>query len=202
MNAQQHLKLAQHYHARYEALAQSMIYRSLSGEARPARHTVMDYHTMFRKYLDHKQAAAALCRQADQEATARGLLALGTVQPAPQCQPVASASAHVHAKDIATGGTYYRHGDRNQKAFTVLAIADTYQHTTMASYRAACVRWTDGTEGDHRIYANQRYVPVSAPVTVDDDYGVCRTCGTDLGYGDCVACLEEQRHIQTDQRPY
>jgi hypothetical protein len=74
MTAQQHAKLAQHYHNRHFQIACTQIIRK-----RPARHVLIDYGTIYAKYLYHKQAAAALRAIEAQRRTEAGLLALGTV---------------------------------------------------------------------------------------------------------------------------
>jgi hypothetical protein len=151
LTAQQHAKLAQHYHNRHFAIACTQVIGK-----KPARQTLLDYAAIYQKYLYHKRAAASLRAIEAQRRTETGLLALGTV--APQTAATNTSISKIKAANVVAGKTYYRNGDTPDTAFTVLNISADYQRNSICAYRVATVRNADGAEVEYKVAANQTYV--------------------------------------------
>jgi hypothetical protein len=184
LTAQQHAKLAQHYHNRHFAIACTQVIGK-----KPARQTLLDYAAIYQKYLYHKRAAASLRAIEAQRRTETGLLALGTVLPEPEdfgwcphcntergrgncleCREEryqrhqdAPAVKPIVEAHLEAGHTYYRHGDKPDATFEVLSIAGSKEYQRepgCMNYRMAQVRLANGETVEKRMYANQRFIEV------------------------------------------
>src|SRR5690348_1330426 len=87
LSAQQHAKLAAHYLSRYRLMARRLVLDNTRYTGIYATGTVIeylkvdvvDYHTMFHKYLYHKRAAETLRNIEVQQRTEAGLVALAAI---------------------------------------------------------------------------------------------------------------------------